>query len=80
MHHDVQKSFELCTNILIHVWIKQILDSLRERYEQNVTKYPTYGWKLSAFTQTFDGLMAHMPIFMVDPNGKITISLKTDQT
>ena len=41
MHRDVQKSFELRTNILIHVWIKQILDSLRERYEQNVTKCPT---------------------------------------
>jgi hypothetical protein len=33
-----------------------------------------------AFTQAFDGLMVHMPNLMVDPNGKINISLKTNQT
>jgi hypothetical protein len=30
-----------------------------------------------AFTQTFDCLMMHMPNFMVIPNGKINISLKS---
>ena len=39
MHRDVQKSFELRANILIHVWIKQILDSLRERYEQKLVEH-----------------------------------------
>jgi hypothetical protein len=50
-----------CTSHKKELWEKQKLPSK-----------PT-PWDAIAFTQLFDGLITHMPNFMVDPNGKIYI-------
>jgi hypothetical protein len=53
--------------------MKKVLAIKKELWEkQKLPSKPT-PWDAIAFTQMFDGLMAHTHNFMVDPNGKIDI-------
>jgi uncharacterized protein YqcC (DUF446 family) len=73
-HNDTYSPKKKChLQYIIIPKLKNVFANKKELQEkQKLCSKPT-SWDTIAFTQTFDGLVAHMPYFMVDPNGKIDI-------
>jgi hypothetical protein len=60
--------------------LKKVLSIRKELWQKLKSPSKLPSQDAIAFTWTFDGLMAHMPNFTINPNGKINTSLKADQT